>query len=82
MSLVPLILSALVWLGYDQAKGGFQFEESLLWIKPLNVLNRSRRRRGRTQFQANRVRDQRGQSNMRTIELPSPLAPGPLYGMS
>jgi len=36
-SLIPLALSVLLWLGYDQAAGGFQFEELHGWIGQLGV---------------------------------------------
>ncbi len=36
-TLIPLVLSILLWFGYDRAAGGFQFEESLPWIPPINV---------------------------------------------
>lgn len=37
ISLVPLVLSIILWFSYDQAAGGIQFEENYLWISALNV---------------------------------------------
>lgn len=37
VSLVPLILSAVIWWGYDREAGGIQFEEIYTWIPSLNV---------------------------------------------
>jgi NADH-quinone oxidoreductase subunit M len=36
-SLIPLLLSALLWFGLDPAQPGFQFEVSIPWIPPLGV---------------------------------------------
>jgi NADH-quinone oxidoreductase subunit M len=36
-SLIPLVLSIILWLGYDQATGGFQFEALVPWIPAFNV---------------------------------------------
>ncbi len=36
-SLIPLILSGALWLGYDGTIGGFQFEEYFPWITTIGV---------------------------------------------
>jgi NADH-quinone oxidoreductase subunit M len=36
-ALLSLLLSVLVWLGYDPARGGFQFVERLPWIPQLGI---------------------------------------------
>jgi len=36
-SLVPLVLSIIVWFGYDQAAGKFQFVERYEWIPSIGV---------------------------------------------
>ncbi len=36
-SLIPLVLSVLLWGGYDRTAGGFQFEEYVPWITQLGV---------------------------------------------
>jgi len=36
-SLVPIVLSILLWVGYDGGRGGFQFEELHRWIASLGV---------------------------------------------
>ncbi|MBI3762882.1 MAG: NADH-quinone oxidoreductase subunit M [Chloroflexi bacterium] len=35
-SLVPLALSVVLWLGYNPAVGGFQFEEHAVWYAAIN----------------------------------------------
>ncbi len=35
-SLIPLALSVLVWLGYDQQQGGMQFQELATWFPQIN----------------------------------------------
>jgi NADH-quinone oxidoreductase subunit M len=35
-SLIPLALSLIMWFGYDQAAGGFQFRENAIWYPQLN----------------------------------------------
>jgi len=35
-SLIPLALSVVVWLGYDQTKGSFQFTELVPWFPQIN----------------------------------------------
>jgi len=37
ISLIPLILSVLLWLGYDAGRGGIQFEEVYSWIPAIGV---------------------------------------------
>ncbi len=37
ISLVPLILSAYLWIAYDKTAGGFQFEEMAPWIPALGA---------------------------------------------
>ena len=37
ISLLPLVLSVLLWLTYDHAIGGMQFEERAVWISSLNI---------------------------------------------
>lgn len=37
ISLVPLILSIFLWIGYDQAQGGMQYVEQASWVPSLNV---------------------------------------------
>ncbi len=36
-SLIPLVLSVLLWFGYDQVTRGFQFEEFAPWIRSIGV---------------------------------------------
>lgn len=36
-SLIPLALSMLLWAQYDQAQGGFQFEQLVPWIPQIRV---------------------------------------------
>lgn len=36
-SLIPLALSLLVFFSYDQAQGGFQFMESMVWFPQINA---------------------------------------------
>jgi NADH-quinone oxidoreductase subunit M len=36
-SLIPLVLSILLWFGYDRATGGFQFEVLWPWIPSIGV---------------------------------------------
>jgi NADH-quinone oxidoreductase subunit M len=36
-ALLSLLLSVLVWLGYDPARGGFQFVERLPWVPQLGI---------------------------------------------
>jgi NADH-quinone oxidoreductase subunit M len=36
-SLIPLVLSILLWLGYDQGARGFQFEDLVPWLPSLGV---------------------------------------------
>jgi NADH-quinone oxidoreductase subunit M len=36
-SLIPLVLSILLWIGYDRPPGGFQFEELHTWIPSLGI---------------------------------------------
>ena len=40
ISVLPLILSIILWLSYDRIAGGLQFKETLLWIPSLNVYYR------------------------------------------
>ena len=37
LSLLPLVLSIILWLSYDRSVGGIQFKETALWIPSLNV---------------------------------------------
>jgi len=37
VSLVPLVLSFLLWLGYSHAQGGYQFVEDYAWIPSLKI---------------------------------------------
>ncbi len=37
ISLVPLVLSVILWFGYNQAQGGIQFEEIYEWIPSIGV---------------------------------------------
>jgi NADH-quinone oxidoreductase subunit M len=36
-SLIPLVLSLVVFFSYDQARGGFQFMESMVWFPQVNA---------------------------------------------
>ena len=36
-SLIPLLLSLVMWFGYDQAAAGFQFTENAIWYPQLNA---------------------------------------------
>ena len=40
LSLLPLVLSIILWLSYDRSVGGIQFKETALWIPSLNVYYR------------------------------------------
>ncbi len=35
-SLIPLVLSIVMWAGYNQAQGGFQFEQQATWFPQIN----------------------------------------------
>ena len=37
LSFIPLLLAIYMWLAYDQAAGGFQFEYAAEWIPVINV---------------------------------------------
>ncbi|MFQ5578274.1 MAG: NADH-quinone oxidoreductase subunit M, partial [Anaerolineae bacterium] len=37
VSLVPLVLSAVMWFGYDSVAGGYQFVEEYNWIPSLGI---------------------------------------------
>ena len=37
LSFIPLLLAIYLWLAYDQAAGGFQFEHTAAWIPVINV---------------------------------------------
>jgi NADH-quinone oxidoreductase subunit M len=37
VSLIPLVLSILLWIGYDTKAGGYQFSEAYAWIPTLNI---------------------------------------------
>jgi NADH-quinone oxidoreductase subunit M len=37
ISLVPLVLSILMWIGYDSGRGGYQFIERYAWIPSLGA---------------------------------------------
>src|SRR5437016_6117195 len=37
VSLIPLALSILLWIGYDARSGGYQFREDFAWIPTLNI---------------------------------------------
>lgn len=36
LSLIPLILSLILWFNYDKGLTGFQFEEHYIWYEPIN----------------------------------------------
>lgn len=36
-SLIPLALSVIVWVSYNQAQGGYQFQESVVWFPQINA---------------------------------------------
>src|ERR1700737_1751414 len=36
-SVISLLLSVLLWIGYDTKAGGYQFSEAYAWIPPLNI---------------------------------------------
>lgn len=40
ISLLPLILSIILWLSYDRSTGGIQFQDKAVWIPALNVFYR------------------------------------------
>ena len=37
VSLIPLVLTILLWIGYDSQGGGYQFREDYAWIPSLNI---------------------------------------------
>lgn len=37
LSLLPLGLALMLWFGYDQALGGYQFEINVPWVKAINI---------------------------------------------
>ena len=37
ISLLPLGLALMLWFGYDQALGGYQFEINVPWVKAINI---------------------------------------------
>ena len=37
VSLIPLLLSILLWIGYNASTGGYQFPEAYAWIPTLNI---------------------------------------------
>ena len=37
ISLVPLVLAAILWLSYDQTRGGIQFEQVVEWIPAVGI---------------------------------------------
>jgi NADH-quinone oxidoreductase subunit M len=37
LSIIPLVLSAILWLTYDKTTGGFQFEVNVPWVSALGI---------------------------------------------